>query len=83
VREVLSYWPGATLSYEAEIATLSVMGVGLRSHTGVGERMFKALAEADINIRLINTSEMRMSAVVARSEGQKAHQALLNAFGIG
>jgi aspartate kinase len=82
VREVLSYWQGATLSYEAEIATLSVVGIGLRTHTGVGERMFKALADAKINIQLINTSEMRMTAVVARSEGRRGHSELLKAFGL-
>jgi aspartate kinase len=82
VREVLSYWEGATLSYEAEIATLSVVGIGLRTHTGVGERMFRTLADANINIQLINTSEMRMSAVVAKSEGRKGHAALLQAFGL-
>ncbi len=42
------------------------VGIGLRTHTGVGERMFRALADAAINIQLINTSEMRMSAVIAR-----------------
>ncbi|HVJ68372.1 MAG TPA: ACT domain-containing protein, partial [Caulifigura sp.] len=82
VREVISQWPTAELTYDAEIATLSVVGIGLRTHTGVGERMFRALAEAAINIQLINTSEMRMSAVIARSEGHKAHSALLKAFGL-
>ncbi|MBX3441341.1 MAG: aspartate kinase [Planctomyces sp.] len=80
VREILTYWPGATLSYEPDIATLSVVGIGLRTHTGVGERMFRTLAEAGINIQLINTSEIRMSAVVAKSEGQRGHAALLAAF---
>ena len=70
------------LSIAGDIATLSVVGIGLRTHTGVGERMFKALAEASINIQLINTSEMRMSAVIARPEGHKAHNALLKAFGL-
>jgi len=82
VREVVSQWPDATLTYDPEIATLSVVGIGLRTHTGVGERMFRALADASINIQLINTSEMRMSAVVARPEGQKAHAALLKAFNL-
>ncbi len=80
LREVISQWPTAELTYDAEIATLSVVGIGLRTHTGVGERMFRALAEAAINIQLINTSEMRMSAVIARAEGHKAHAALLQAF---
>jgi aspartate kinase len=83
VREVISQWPTAKMTYDADIATLSVVGIGLRTHTGVGERMFRALADAQINIQLINTSEMRMSAVIARAEGAKAHAALLKAFNLG
>jgi aspartate kinase len=82
VREVISQWPTAKLTFDPEIASLSVVGIGLRTHTGVGERMFRALAEAQINIQLINTSEMRMSAVIARGEGAKAHAALLKAFNL-
>ncbi|HVJ69566.1 MAG TPA: aspartate kinase [Caulifigura sp.] len=82
VREVISQWPTAKLTFDPDIATLSVVGIGLRTHTGVGERMFRALAEAQINIQLINTSEMRMSAVIARGEGAKAHAALLKAFNL-
>jgi aspartate kinase len=59
------------------------MGIGLRSHTGVGETMFRALAEADINVRMINTSEIRMSAVVAADQGEAALAALLKAFDLG
>jgi aspartate kinase len=80
VHEVLSQWDGAACSSEREIDQLSVIGVGLRSHTGVGERMFRALAEADINVKMVNTSEIRMSAVVAADQGRAAHQALLSAF---
>ena len=82
VREVLEQWPGTELSYDLDIAKLSVMGIGLRSHTGVGQRMFQALAESDINVQLINTSEIRISAVVAAKKGAIAHQALLKAFGL-
>ena len=39
--KVLSQWPGTRLSSERDIAKLSVMGIGLRSHTGVGEKMFR------------------------------------------
>lgn len=80
-REVLEDWPSAELSYDAEMAKLTVVGIGLRTHTGVGEKMFRALAEAGINVQLINTSEIRMSAVVAGKDGASAHAALLKAFG--
>jgi aspartate kinase len=82
VREVIEQWPGAELSFDREIAKLSVMGIGLRSHTGVGEKMFRALAETDINIELVNTSEIRMSAVVAATHGDQAMETLLGTFGL-
>ncbi|MCA8996373.1 MAG: aspartate kinase, partial [Planctomycetaceae bacterium] len=52
----LQTWDGATLSHEEQIAKLSVAGIGLRTHTGVGERMFRALGDAGVNIQMINTS---------------------------
>lgn len=83
VREVLSAWAGAKLSFEAEIAKLSVMGIGLRTHTGVGDKMFRALAAEQINVQMINTSEIRISVVVARDRGGAAHVCLLKTFGLG
>ncbi len=82
VRAVLEEWPDAELSFARDIAKISVRGIGLRSHTGVGERMFKTLAEAGINVNLLNTSEILMSVVIAKSDGEKAHRALLAAFGL-
>ncbi|MBL8850528.1 MAG: aspartate kinase [Planctomycetaceae bacterium] len=82
VREVLSAWTGAMLNYETEIAKLTVMGIGLRTHTGVGDRMFRALAAEIINVQMINTSEIRISVVVARDHGAAAHTCLLQTFGL-
>ncbi len=79
-REVLEQWDSALLSFDRDIAKLSIMGIGLRSHTGVGDRAFRALSEAGINVQLINTSEVRMSAVVAAELGEKALDQLLEAF---
>jgi aspartate kinase len=80
--EVAAKWAGTQLSSEREIAKLSVMGIGLRTHTGVGERMFRALAEAGINVDMISTSEIRISVVVRPDHGQKALACLTTAFGI-
>lgn len=82
VQDVAAQWSDATISFEREIDKLTVVGIGLRTHTGVGERMFRALAEADINIQMINTSEIRMSAVVASNQGQSGFRALQDAFGL-
>lgn len=79
-REVIEQWDAVELSYDREIAKLSIMGIGLRSHTGVGKRAFRALSQADINVQLINTSEVRMSAIVAADQGKTALDSLLVAF---
>jgi aspartate kinase len=82
LRELIERWAGAELSYEKEIAMLSVMGIGLRSHTGVGERMFRALADAGVNVQMVNTSEIRISVVVGPHDAAKANTALLSTFGL-
>ena len=82
VREVLEQWPTSQLSFDRHIAKLSVKGIGLRTHTGVGQKMFQAFAESGINVQMINTSEIQISAVVAPEHGEKAHQALLKTFGL-
>ncbi len=82
LREVLEKWPHTELSSDRQIAMLSVMGIGLRSNTGVGDKMFRALADADINVQMINTSEIRVSAVVAPETGPRALECVLKAFGL-
>ena len=62
------------------VAKLSVSGIGMRSHTGVAIRMFRSLADAGINIDMINTSEVRVNVVVDGSQGQQALEALQQAF---
>ncbi|MBA2113703.1 aspartate kinase [Bremerella alba] len=63
-----------------EAAKLSVSGIGLRSHTGVGVRMFKALSNANINVDLISTSEVRVNVIVDEHEGEPGLKALEEAF---
>ncbi|WP_339909215.1 aspartate kinase [Symmachiella dynata] len=79
---VAEKWPTAELNSQDHIAKLTVTGIGLRSHTGVGERMFHALATANINVKLINTSEVRISTVIDLESGEAAHRAVLDAFGL-
>jgi aspartate kinase len=62
------------------IAIVSVTGIGMRSHTGVALRMFQALADMEINIEMMNTSEMRVSIVVDSAEANRAEHALTQAF---
>jgi aspartate kinase len=62
------------------IAKLSVSGVGLRSHTGVAIRMFRALSEAGVNVGMVSTSEVRVNVVVDGRDGDKALDSLRAAF---
>jgi aspartate kinase len=82
MRELLERWPQAELSFDKDIALLSVMGIGLRSHTGVGEKMFRALAEAGVNVQMVNTSETRIGVVVSPETAETAHATLLKEFGL-
>jgi aspartate kinase len=68
------------VSGSPRIAKLSVSGVGLRSHTDVAIRMFRALAGAGINVEMINTSEVRVNVVVDGQKGPAGLKALQAAF---
>jgi aspartate kinase len=70
------------VSVEQALAKLSVVGVGMRTHTGVATRMFAALAERGININLINTSEVRINVGTDVSRGREALECLRNAFAL-
>ncbi len=64
---------GATgVTHDAEVAKVSVVGLGMRTHTGVAREMFDALAEAGINIQMITTSEIKISVLVARESAAEA-----------
>jgi aspartate kinase len=63
-----------------DIAEVSVVGVGMRTHYGVAERMFGALAKAKINIDSITTSEIRISCVVNKNQANEALRAVSVAF---
>jgi aspartate kinase len=63
-----------------DIAEISVVGVGMRTHYGVADKMFGALAEARVNIDSITTSEIRISCIVDKNQGEKALNAVCEAF---
>lgn len=72
----------ADVLYNDEIGKVSVVGVGMRSHPGVTARFFKALADAEVNIGMISTSEIRISVVVETADVDKAVRAAHTAFGL-
>ncbi len=63
-----------------DIAEISVVGIGMRTHYGVADRLFSSLARAKINIDSITTSEIRISCVVDKAQGKKALIAVCKAF---
>jgi len=83
-QEMVQKWDsGIRLAADANIAKLFVLGVGMRTHTGVARRMFGALAQRGINISMINTSEVRVSVVVDGDRGEEALSCLKDAFHVG
>src|SRR5262249_42763090 len=71
---------GATIEYEEDVSKVSIVGTGMRTHTGVAERMFAALAEAGVNMKMITTGDIKISVLVERGEGIDALRAVHQAF---
>jgi len=63
-----------------KIAKLSVVGIGMRTHSGIAEKMFKALSDEKINIQMISTSEIKISCVIEENQAEKALNAVHDAF---
>ncbi len=70
------------LRSDKNVTKLSVIGVGMRSHAGVAQRMFTALAEKGINIQVISTSEIKVSVLIAEEYTELAVRALHTAYGL-
>jgi aspartate kinase len=68
------------VEHDPGIAKISAVGVGMRSHSGVAARMFKALGDAGINIHMISTSEIKISCIVDAAHAEKALKAVHDAF---
>lgn len=70
------------ISQDANIAKVSVVGIGMRSHAGVAAAMFQILAKHKINIEMISTSEIKISCVVKKKDAEKAVKALHEGFNL-
>jgi aspartate kinase len=68
------------VSHETEIAKVSLVGAGMKTSPGVAAKMFRVLADNDVNIHMISTSTIRISVVIAHTEMEKAVRALHTAF---
>ena len=65
-----------------EICKISIVGIGMRSHSGVANLMFRTLAENDINIQMISTSEIKVSVIIDEAQHDLAVQSLHRAFAL-
>lgn len=72
-----------SIEYEAELAKVSIVGSGMVSNPGVAAQMFQVLAEKNIQIKMVSTSEIKVSAVVEETKMNAAAQALHEAFNLG
>jgi len=82
LREIAAKLGAREVKSDAKIAKVSVVGVGMRSHAGVASTMFKALAQDNINIQMITTSEIKISVIVDEKYMELAVRSLHTAFGL-
>ncbi len=80
VKKLIQEFEGASVETDEEIAKISVIGVGMRTHAGVAADAFTSLAEAGINIEMISTSEIKISIVLREKQMEKAVQILHRTF---
>ena len=82
ITEALGNELGASVLHREKIAKLSVSGIGLRSHTDMAVKMFRALAASEINVLMLNTSEIRVNVVVDSQVAQAGLNCLRLEFGL-
>jgi aspartate kinase len=82
VRDVAAEIGAHGVTHDADIAKVSLVGAGMKTSPGVAAKMFRVLADNDVNIEMISTSTIRVSCVIAANDMQKAVRALHTAFGL-
>ncbi len=80
VREAVATVGATGFTQDDEVSKVSVVGLGMAQQTGVAQKMFRAIADAGINIQMITTSEIKISVLVARSEALAALRAVHQSF---
>jgi aspartate kinase len=82
IRENLAPWQGWSVSEDRNVVKVSAVGVGMKSAPGVAARFFAALCRRGIQMLGTTTSEIKISALVAREDGDEALRALVDEFGL-
>ena len=80
LKDTSSSLGGGQVEADDDIAKISIVGRGMRANAGVASKMFQALADGEINILMITTSEIKISVVIKRGEMEQAIKALHDAF---
>ena len=73
---------GGSISSQDQVAKLSVVGVGMKTHSGVAATLFQSLADTGVNIDLISTSEIKITVSIAQAKADEAARAVHTAFGL-
>jgi aspartate kinase len=78
-RDTIAY---RQLTHDANVAKVSIIGIGMRAHPGVAKTMFQTLSEKGINIQVISTSEIKVSVLIDEEYVELAVRALHSAYGL-
>jgi aspartate kinase len=81
-RGAVAKFAGAAVAGDDRVAKLAIVGSGMRSHAGVAAKLFAILAEEGIQVRLVSTSEIKVSVLVAEKDLERGVRALHTAFGL-
>ncbi len=82
LKESIKTLEGAQFESSADVAKISIIGIGMRSYAGVASKMFKTLAEKGINIQVITTSEIKVSVLISEEYTELAVRSLHTAYGL-
>lgn len=78
--EVLQSWQGVKVEYESQLAKVSIVGSGMISNPGVAAQMFQVLADCGVEVKMVSTSEIKISTIIAQEKMVAAVEALHEAF---
>ncbi len=80
MKENMSRFEGKEVEISTDVAKVSIVGAGMQSHSGVASTMFEALYEANININMVSTSEIKISVLIKKDEADRAVSVIHDAF---
>ena len=83
VKVIMAKFAQAIVTYDSEVSKVSVVGVGMKSHSGIAAKAFTTLAKENINILMISTSEIKISILINDKYGELAVRALHEAYELG